>query len=249
MTTPTAAVNTSTTAPATTASKTNNDALSQLSSNFQSFLSLLTTQLKNQDPLAPMDSTQFTQQLTQMAGVQAQINGNALLQKVADNTGTGIATAVGLIGKDVWAVSDNADLKAGKAAWAYNLPSDAADLKVEVVDASGRVMHVEAPTDLKAGNHDFTWNGKDMTGSNAPDGTYTLRVTATDASGAALTTTNYVHGRVTSVEQSNGDTLITVNGSRVSWATVKSITDPTADAAATPPTTPTTTPATATGGP
>ena len=232
MTTPAAAVNT-TPAPTVAAAKTNTDALSQLSSNFQSFLSLLTTQLKNQDPLSPMDSTQFTQQLTQMAGVQAQINGNALLQKVADNTGTGIATAVGLIGKDVKAVSDNADLKAGKAEWTYNLPTDATALQVEVVDASGRVLHAESPdaANLKAGDHAFTWNGKDMTGANAPDGTYTLRVTATDASGAKIASTSYVQGRVTAVEQANGDTLITVNGTRVSWSTVKSITDPAASTA------------------
>jgi flagellar basal-body rod modification protein FlgD len=228
MTTP--AINTTVPpAAAATAAKTNADALTQLSSNFQSFLSLLTTQLKNQDPLSPMDSTQFTQQLTQMSGVQAQINGNALLQKVADNTGTGIATAVGLIGKSVKAVSDTADLKAGKAQWTYNVPSDATSLKVEVLDKDGRVMHAENPAaaNLKAGDHDFTWNGKDMTGSNAPEGTYTLRVTAVDAAGATLATTNYVQGLVTAVEQASGDTLITVNGSQVSWSSVKSITQPT----------------------
>jgi flagellar basal-body rod modification protein FlgD len=222
----------STTVPpvaASTAKQTNADALTQLSSNFQSFLSLLTTQLKNQDPLSPMDSTQFTQQLTQMSGVQAQINGNAILQKVADNTGTGIATAVGLIGKNVKAVSDTADLKAGKAQWTYNVPSDATALKVEVLDKAGRVVHAEIPAaaNLKAGDHDFTWNGKDMTGSNAPEGTYTLRVTAVDAAGGALATTNYVQGLVTAVEQASGDTLITVNGSQVSWSSVKSITQPT----------------------
>lgn len=224
---------TSATAPATTPGQTNADALSQLSSNFQSFLSLLTTQLKNQDPLSPMDSTQFTQQLTQMAGVQAQLNGNALLQQVAANTGTGIATAVGLIGKDVKAVTDSADLKNGKAAWAYNLPDNATTLKLEVVDSQGRVLHAEDVTgaaNLKAGDHDFTWDGKDMVGSNAPEGTYTLKVTATDASGAAIATTTYVHGTVTSVEQSNGKTLITVNGTKVDWSTVKSITDPQATA-------------------
>lgn len=223
--TTTTGVNTTNTTNATV-----NTGQQQLSSDYNTFLQLLTAQLKNQDPLSPMDSTQFTQQLTQMAGVQAQINGNAILQKVADNTGTGIATAVGLIGKDVKAVSDNADLKGGKAQWTYNLPSDAANIQLEVVDSSGRVLHAETPpaADLKAGDHDFTWNGKDMTGSNAPDGTYTLRVTATDASGAKLSTTNYVQGRVTAVEQSNGDTLITVNGSRVSWSTVKAITDPAA---------------------
>jgi flagellar basal-body rod modification protein FlgD len=226
MTTPVTAATTPTAAPAKTAT----DPLTQLTNNFQSFLSLLTTQLKNQDPLSPMDSTQFTQQLTQMSGVQAQINGNALLQKVADNTGTGIATAVGLIGKDVKAVSDTADLKGGAAQWTYNLPADAANVQVEVTDSAGRALHAESEpaANLKAGDHAFTWNGKDMTGSNAPDGTYTLKVTATDASGAAIATTTYVQGRVTAVEQSNGDTLITVNGSKVSWSSVKTITDPAA---------------------
>lgn len=220
---------TNTAAPTSTPSvQTKTDALSQLSSNFQSFLSLLTTQLKNQDPLSPMDSTQFTQQLTQMAGVQAQINGNALLQQVATNTGTGISTAVGLIGKDVRALSDTADLKNGKAQWTYNLPSQAANVNLEVVDAQGRVVHAESASaaGLKAGDHDFSWNGKDMTGSAAPDGTYTLRVTATDGTGAAIASTTFVQGLVTSVEQADGKTLITVNGSKVDWSTVKSITDP-----------------------
>ena len=236
--TTTAASNAAASAPGAT-----NAALTQLSSNFGTFLSLLTTQLKNQDPLSPMDSTQFTQQLTQMSGVQAQLQTNALLAQVATNTGTGVATAVGLIGKDVRALSDNADLKNGKAQWVFNMPADATSLKVEVTDSQGKVLHAEAPTgaSLKAGDHDFSWNGKDMTGASVPDGTYTLKVTAVDSSGKALGTTNYVQGLVSSVEQSNGDTLITVNGSKVSWSKVKSITN-----AATP--SPATTPPTATGG-
>jgi flagellar basal-body rod modification protein FlgD len=227
MTTPVAAP-TSTTAPAAPASaaKTNADALSQLSNNFQTFLALLTTQLKNQDPLSPLDSNQFTQQLVQMSGVEAQLTGNGLLQKVADNTANGVSTAVGLIGKAVKATSDTADLTGGKAAWTYNLASDATDLKLEVVDSTGKVVHAEAPSNLKAGDHDFTWDGKDLNGANLPDGTYTLRVTATDASGAAIATTNYVQGLVTAVEQANGSTLITVNGSKVSWDKVVSITQP-----------------------
>src|SRR3954452_16556316 len=92
-----------------------------LASNFNTFLALLTTQLKNQDPLSPLDSNQFTQQLVQMSGVEAQLNGNALLQKVADNTTNGISTAVSLIGKNVRAASATGDLKGGKLQWTYNL--------------------------------------------------------------------------------------------------------------------------------
>jgi flagellar basal-body rod modification protein FlgD len=203
--------------------------------NFNTFLSLLTTQLKNQDPLSPMDSTQFTQQLVQMSGVEQQLLTNDLLKQVAGNTGTGISTAVGLIGKQVRAVSDNAQLANGKADWTYNLPADAGTLSIEVVDANGRVVHAENAdaAAMKAGDHDFSWNGKDMTGTKAPDGVYTLRLTALDPSGTTINTTTYVQGVVGSVEQSNGATLISVGPTQVDWSTVKSITTASSGASST----------------
>jgi len=197
--------------------------LASLTENFQTFLSLLTTQLKNQDPLSPLDSNQFTQQLVQMSGVEQQIQTNSLLKQIAGNTGAGISTAVSLIGKDVRAVSDTAALSKGKASWVYNLPSDAADLRLEIVDSAGKVVHAEAPADMKAGDHTITWDGKDMTGTQLPDGTYTLRVTATGAAGESLATTTYVDGVVTGVEQTNGQTLISINGGQVPWEHVTSI--------------------------
>jgi flagellar basal-body rod modification protein FlgD len=200
-----------------------------LASNFDTFLSLLTTQLKNQDPLSPLDSNQFTQQLVAMTGVEQQLNTNDLLKQLVSNTAGGISTAVSLIGKDVKAVSDTANISNGQAKWTYNLPSAAASLKVEVLDSSGTLVHAEAPTDLSAGDHDFTWNGKDQTGTQLPDGgPYTLRVTALDSSGAAISTTNYVKGTVTAVQQSNGATMVTVNGGQVDWTKVTSITQPAA---------------------
>jgi flagellar basal-body rod modification protein FlgD len=215
-----------TTTPTAAAAQTNADALSQLSTNFQSFLSLLTTQLKNQDPLSPLDSNQFTQQLVQMSGVEAQLNTNNLLQTVASNTSNGVSTAVGLIGKNVKAVSSTANLANGQAQWTYNLPAGAADVKLEVVDSTGKVVHAEAPSDLSAGDHNLTWNGKDLNGAKLADGTYSLRVTATGAAGAALDTVTYVQGLVTAVEQSSGNTLITVGGSQVPWTSVVTITQP-----------------------
>ena len=77
---------------------------------------------------------------------------------------------------------------------------------------------------MKAGDHAFSWNGKDLMGNQLPDGgPYTLRVTALDASGAALSTINYVQGVVTGVEQSNGATMITINGGQVDWSKVTTI--------------------------
>jgi len=210
----------------------------RLADNFSTFLSLLTTQLKNQDPLSPLDSNQFTQQLVQMTGVEQQLASNDLLKQLVSNTGSGIQTAVSLIGKDVSAVSDDAQLSNGKADWVYKLKLDAADTKIEVLNAKGAVVHVEAATDNKAGDHAFTWNGKDMNGNKLPDGPYTLRVTAKDSTGAAVTSTNYVQGRVTGVEQLDGVTYITVNGGKIGWNTVTSVKEPDAP---TTPTTPATT--------
>ena len=150
--------------------------LASLTDNFQTFLSLLTTQLKNQDPLSPLDSNQFTQQLVQMSGVEQQIQSNALLKQIAGNTGTGISTAVSMIGKDVRAVTDTAALNKGQANWVYNLPSDASDLKLEIVDSAGKVVHAEAPSDMKAGDHTLSWNGKDLTGTQLPDDLVLARV-------------------------------------------------------------------------
>ncbi len=144
----------------------------RLADNFNTFLSLLTTQLKNQDPLSPLDSNQFTQQLVQMTGVEQQIASNDLLKQLVSNTGSGIANAVSLIGKEISAVSDNAQLANGKAEWTYKLKLDAADTKIEVINAKGAVVRTSAAAadNNKAGAHTYTWDGKDMGGNKLPDG-------------------------------------------------------------------------------
>src|SRR5689334_23087638 len=107
----------------------------RLAENFDTFLSLLTTQLKNQDPLSPLDSNQFTQQIVQMTGVEQQLLTNDLLKKLVSNTGSGVSTAVSLIGKEVRAESADAALKSGGSAqWTYSLDRAASDVKVEVLD-------------------------------------------------------------------------------------------------------------------
>ncbi|HEX3365721.1 flagellar hook assembly protein FlgD [Phenylobacterium sp.] len=210
--------------PSSTVSDATAQGLDSLTSNFNTFLTLLTTQLKNQDPTSPLDSNQFTQQLVQMTGVEQQLNTNSLLKQVVSNTSGGISTAVSLIGKQVKAASDTANLTNGQAQWTYNLPSAATDLKVQVLDAGGNIVAAVAPTDLTAGDHAFSWNGKDLTGAQLPNGgTYTLQVTATDANGAAIASTNYVQGIVTGVTQNNGTASITINGGAVDWTKVVSV--------------------------
>jgi flagellar basal-body rod modification protein FlgD len=206
----------------------------RLAESFDTFLALLTTQLKNQDPLAPLDSNQFTQQIVQMTGVEQQLLTNDLLKSLVANTSNGISTAVSLIGKEVRAVSDEAKLAGGKADWVYRLDRAADDLKLEVLDSRGRVVRTLAPTDRKAGDHALSWDGKDQNGLTQPAGVYSLRVTAKDSEGNTVPSTTFIKGLVTGVEQRDGETLISLNGSQVLWKHITEINQPAATATGTP---------------
>ena len=161
----------------------------RLAENFDTFLSLLTVQLKNQDPLSPLDSNQFTQQIVQMTGVEQQLLTNDLLKKLVGNTGSGVSTAVALIGKEVRADSPDAGLKDGKATWTYRFDRAADDVKLEILNEKGAVVRSIAPTDNKAGDHTFVWDGKGEAGATQPDGVYTLRITAKDSEGSTVAST------------------------------------------------------------
>src|SRR6201986_811416 len=137
------AATTPTTTPSTTGTGTtsnSDDAAAQLSGNFDTFLTLLTTQLQNQDPLSPMDSTQFTQQLVEFSQVEQQINTNDNLQTLI-NQGTSAAgtNAVSYLGKAVTVTNGNAPLTGGTAAWTYNLGTASAQTTLTVTDANGNV--------------------------------------------------------------------------------------------------------------
>ncbi len=206
-----------------------NNGLNSLASNYQSFLSLLTTQLKNQDPLSPMDTNQFTQQLTQMTGVEQQLLSNQLLQQlVTANQSSGLSDAVGLIGKTATATGSSATLTSGQATWPYTLDTPAASGTVSVVNSSGTVVWTGPLTATNAGSSTFSWNGKDSTGAQQTNGgIYTLKITASDSSGAPVTVTNGVSGQVTAAQQVNGVTMVTINGVQVPLSTITGV-NPTA---------------------
>lgn len=205
----------------------------RLAENFDTFLSLLTTQLKNQDPLSPMDSNQFTQQIVQMTGVEQQLQTNALLKTLVSNTASGVSTAVNLIGKEVRAEADVAQLRDHKAAWTYKLDRAAEDVKLEVLDSKGRIVASRAAEAKNngAGEHAFVWDGKSSAGTALAEGTYSLRITAKDGAGSVVTSTVYADGLVTGVEQVDGQTLLSINGARIPWDRLVSIRQPAPPAA------------------
>ena len=201
-----------------------------LASSTETFLALLTTQLKNQDPLSPMDSTQFTQQIVQMTGVEQQLLTNDLLTMLVGMNDGGLTNSVNLIGKQVSTESDKGVLTDGKIDFSYNLPRAATGLKLEVVDSFGKTVATINPDDLTKGDKTFTWDGKSADGTQQPNGgTYTLKATATDAAGSniAVTTKSLLAGVVTGVESVDGVTMLTVGGRKVALNSVVSVTTPT----------------------
>lgn len=199
----------------------------QLATSYDTFMKLLTAQIKNQDPLSPMDSTQFTQQLVQMTGVQQQLYSNDLLKQLVSNTGTGMSQAVSVLGREITADTNKATLSGGEAKWSYSLGRDAASVKVEVLDSNGRTVAVSAPTNVTAGERTFTWNGSDLSGLKRPDGgEYSLRITPTDASGATITSKVFQRGVVTGVEQVAGQPVLSLGGAKVPWTAVTSVRQP-----------------------
>ncbi len=175
-------------------------AQNSLGDTFDTFLALLTTQLKNQDPLDPMRSSEFTSQLVQFAGVEQSITTNKKLDQLVQlQTSSQLNSAVSFIGKIVEVVSDLLLLKDGAAKISYGLDRNAAQTIISITNQNGRaVRSVQGETD--AGRHEFVWDGRDSNGDLVPDGVYGFSVVATDGDEETIDTIAASLGRVTGVE-------------------------------------------------
>jgi len=196
-----------------------------LASNFETFLSLLTAQLRNQDPLSPVDSNQFTAQLTQMAGVEQQLLTNDLLTSLLASQGSNsLGGASTYIGKDATAVWSATKFTDGEANWSYELGSNATTAKLQVLDGSGKVVWEGDAPDKTSGVHDFSWDGKTTTGGNAQEGSvYTLKVIAKDGLNQTVDAQVLIRGRVTGVEMYEDQPYLTIGNSIMPLSTVISL--------------------------
>jgi flagellar basal-body rod modification protein FlgD len=189
----------------------------RLAENFDTFLTLLTTQLQYQDPLNPMDSNEFTQQLVQFTSVEQQIQGNKSLDTavsllLANQT----ISAAGYIGRKVEAKGDEVWLgEEGGATWGYELDATATSATLTISDASGKLVYA-APASLAGGHHEFVWDGKDAAGRRLPEGTYKLAVAALDKDGEAIESVVSVVGTVTAIETENGEPLLLMGRTKAS---------------------------------
>ena len=209
----------------TSASSTPSNGLAQLSNNFDTFLTLLTTQLKNQDPTAPMDSNQFTQQLVQFSQVEQQINTNGNLKTLITQGQNQIGTyATSYLGKSVSVTNGNAALSNGQADWSYALGAPALQTMLTVSDANGKVVYAGlGATDQ--GTNQFQWNGQDNNGNQLPDGPYTLTVTAKAADGSAIDSTISSKGVVKEIDMSSGTPKLVVGSMELGLNDIANVTN------------------------
>jgi flagellar basal-body rod modification protein FlgD len=198
-----------------------------LANTFDAFLTLLTAQLQFQDPLDPVDSNQWTQQLVSFSGVEQQIATNANLERLTElSSFSAGATAAGYLGKTAEAASNAAGLVDGKAEWTVTLPRAAQAASYEILDSQGRtVRRLTGAT--AAGPNTVTWDGKTGTGADAAQGVYTLQVSAKGADNANITATVTTKGTVTGVDFSTGDVVLTVAGAPVNLARILRLTQET----------------------
>ncbi len=177
-----------------------NAAAATLADTFDTFLALLTTQLKNQDPLDPMESSEFTSQLVQFSGVEQSINTNRKLEQLVQlQVSNQLNSAVSFIGKTVEVVSDLLLLKDGAAKISYGLDRNAAQTVISIVDQNGRVVRT-VQGETSAGRHEFGWDGRDSNGVQRTDDVYSFSVIATDGDDQTIDTIAASFGIVTGVE-------------------------------------------------
>jgi len=198
---------------ATSTSTTTSSSSSSLSSvTSDDFLQLFVAQLKAQDPLNPMDSSQFTSQLAQFSSLEQLTNLNASMSDLlASQTSLQNTLATDLIGKTVVYAGDTATLD-GTATMAYSLASGADSETISIYDSTGALVRTDTLSAQSSGYNSYTWDGKDQSGNDLAAGSYTFSVSATDSSGNAVSATTLSSGSVTGVGFSNGTTYLSIDG-------------------------------------
>lgn len=212
-----------TTALGTTGDAITDKGLASLTDNFETFLTLLTTQLRYQDPLEPMDSTAFVQQLVQFTEVEQSIGTNKKLEQLIDLQSTNqTLAAVGFMGRTIEATGNTGPLVDGAAEFTYQLGQRAASATLIVLDANGQVAFTTAGNSA-LGKHSFAWDGKDLNGNQLADGAYSFAVAARDKDGEKIDVTTGTVARVTGVESAEDGMLLSLGPVLVPLAAVVSV--------------------------
>ncbi|MEM9013954.1 MAG: flagellar hook assembly protein FlgD [Pseudomonadota bacterium] len=195
-------------------------ATTQLTANFDTFLTLLTAQLQNQDPLDPLDTEKFTEQLVQFSSVEQSIQTNQNLETLIGlQASASNGQALSMIGQTAEVASAEARLNETGAEWRVTLPDQAEQIALTVQNENGETIAVlEGQTNQ--GEQVIHWNGERRDGTQAPQGTYTLNVVASDVTGNRLDAQIAINGRVSAVTFDTNGARIEIGGAAYNVADV-----------------------------
>jgi flagellar basal-body rod modification protein FlgD len=210
-------------AAASAAASTATSAGSRIAQNFDTFLTLLTTQLRNQDPTQPLDANEMTAQLVQFAGVEQQIAMNRNLEQlVSIQQAAQLTAAAPLMGRRVEVESDQLSLQSGQAELRLPAAGVATAARVAVLDSGGRTLREETVT-LGSGATRWRWDGRTAAGQQLPDGAYRVAVTGATAGGSPAAIGFTVVGTATAAEQQGGALRLALGALTVGFDKVRGV--------------------------
>jgi len=182
------------------------------------FLTLFIAQIKNQDPLSPLDSAEFTAQLAQFTSVEQLYGMNKSLSNIKEtlNEQGGQQDLIGLIGKTVKADENTISVEDGVVLSGFFNLDESADTTVSVYDSNGLKIRTLYPGWKDKGEHNINWDGRDESGEIVQDGAYTFEVTARDENGYYVAANTYISGEVTGVTYKYGDPYLMIGDKLIS---------------------------------
>ena len=211
-------------APASTSSTSSTSSNTTIGQD--TFLQLLVTELQHQDPTTAQDPNAMITQMAQFSGVEQQTDTNTLLTSLQGQVSALFqAQSSSLIGKNVQVTSSSLNLSGGTASIGVNMPSAATKVTLTIQNAAGQTVSTLSPGALAAGSQVVKWNGKDLSGNQLADGTYTVNITATDASGNVVNATPTSFATVTAVNYgSDGSVTVTAGGQQYPLSSINEVT-------------------------
>jgi flagellar basal-body rod modification protein FlgD len=192
-----------------------------IANNFQTFLTLLTTQLQNQNPLDPLDTNQFTAQLVQFAGIEQQMKQNEQLTSLINIEKSAQSTqALVYVGNTVAVDGSKAQFD-GSATWNLKAPKDT-NATITITNSAGQTVY-SGSYSLQQGNASFVWDGKGNDGTQWPKGTYTMSATGKDSSGNNVAISTEIQGVVDSVDLTASPPLLSIGGQSYTTDQIKRV--------------------------
>lgn len=192
--------------------------------NYETFLKLLTTQLKNQDPTKPMDPSQFTEQLVQYSGIEQQIKTNTQLEDLgAMMTSNNALSALNFLYTTVTIDGSKGYLnQVGSVNYKFDA-KEAGSATMVIRNENGQIVSSKSDIEIKAGSNEWKWDGLDDAGRRLPKGSYSIQIIAKNDNQQTIDINTDQKGEVTHVDVSGSEPMLTVGDQTIKMNQIKAV--------------------------